>query len=122
MSNKTIKLAMKTLYIVIIATMLISTMIPVFAYTSPDQVSADQGAAGTFDSQMDKVMGLVQGVGIGVAVIILVVLGIKYMVGSSEERAEYKKTFIPYIVGAVLVGGAATIANAIYTFGNGMTS
>lgn len=117
MSNKTIKLAMKTLYIVIVATMLISAVAPVFAFTAPGEVSPDSGAAGKFDNQMNKIMGLVQGVGIGIAVIILVVLGIKYMVGSSEERAEYKKTFIPYIVGAVLVGGAATIANVIYTFG-----
>lgn len=122
MTNKTIKLAMKTLYIVIIATMLISTVMPVFAYTSPTSVQPDQQSMTKFDNPMNSIMGLVQGVGIGVAVIILVVLGIKYMVGSSEERAEYKKTFIPYIVGAILIGGAATIANAVYTFGTGMTS
>ena len=122
MTNKTIKLAMKVLYIIIIATMLISSVLPVFAYTDPKGVQPDGAAQTTFDSQMNKIMGLVQGVGIGIAVIILVILGIKYMVGSSEERAEYKKTFIPYIVGAVLVGGAATIANVIYQFGTSMTN
>lgn len=120
MKGKGFKNLMKVLYIVIVVTMLISTISPVFAYTKPGDAKPDAGAQKTFDSQMDKIMGLVQGVGIGIAVIILVVLGIKYMVGSSEERAEYKKTFIPYIVGAILVGGAATIANAVYTFSKSM--
>ena len=30
------------------------------------------------------------------------VIGIKYMTGSISERAEYKKTMIPYIVGALI--------------------
>ena len=47
--------------------------------------------------------------------IILVVLGIKYMMGSAEEKAEYKKTMIPYVVGAILIFLAPMIANMIYT-------
>ena len=35
-------------------------------------------------------------------VIVLIVIGIKYMVGSASERAEYKKTMLPYIIGAVI--------------------
>ena len=122
MNKKTMKNLMKALYMLIIMIMLVSMITPVFAFSSPSGVTADAGSKNTFDTPMKKIMGLVQGIGIGVAVIILVVLGIKYMVGSSEERAEYKKTFIPYIVGAILIGGAATIANAIYTFGTGMSS
>ena len=67
-----------------------------------------------------KIMGIVNTVGVVIAVVILMVLGIKYMMGSAEEKAEYKKTMIPYIVGAVLIFGATTIANAIYNFANGL--
>lgn len=119
---KTTKIAMKILYVVLVMTMFVSLITPVFAFTSPNSVTGDKTAATTFDTQLNKIMGLVQGVGIGIAVIILVVLGIKYMMGSAEEKAEYKKTMIPYVVGAVLIGGAATIANAVYTFGTGMTN
>ena len=49
-----------------------------------------------------------------VAVLILVVLGIKYMMGSTEEKAEYKKTLIPYIVGAALIFAASNIASMVY--------
>ena len=53
------------------------------------------------------------------AVIIISILGIKYMIGSTEERAEYKKSFMPLIIGIVVVVAAAQIATMIFsTFGN----
>ena len=38
------------------------------------------------------------------------------MLGSAEEKAEYKKVFMPYLIGAVLLFSAAGIAQAIITF------
>ena len=49
------------------------------------------------------------------SVIVLVILGIKYMIGSVEERAEYKKSLLPYVVGAFLVFASSTIAGIIYS-------
>ena len=46
------------------------------------------------------------------------VLGIKYMMGSAEEKAEYKKTFIPYIIGAVLLFAASAFASQLYSWAN----
>ena len=40
-------------------------------------------------------------------------LGIKYMMGSASEKAEYKKTMIPYVVGVVLLFSAAIIVQII---------
>ena len=48
------------------------------------------------------------------SVIVLIVLGIKYMLGSVEEKAEYKKTLLPYVIGATLTFGASSIASVIY--------
>ena len=56
---------------------------------------------------------VIRNVGIIVAVILLMILGIKYMMGSTEERASYKKSAIPYLVGAVLLFGAAGIAQIV---------
>lgn len=76
------------------------------------------GTGGTGASSVkdlgQQILGIVQTVGSIAAVIILVVLGIKYMMGSAEEKAEYKKTLIPYIVGAVLIFAASNIAGFIY--------
>ena len=62
----------------------------------------------------NKIVYLVQTVGSVVAVVILIVLGIKYMMGSTEEKAEYKKTLIPYIIGAILIFAASNIAGMVY--------
>lgn len=59
---------------------------------------------------------IIRNVGIVAAVIILMYIGIKYMLGSAEEKAEYKKVFMPYLIGAVLLFSAAGIAQAIITF------
>lgn len=55
-------------------------------------------------------------IGTVISVIVLIILGLKYMLGSIEERAEYKKTMMPYIIGAVLVFAASAIAGMIYSF------
>lgn len=47
--------------------------------------------------------------GIVIAVIWGIILGIKFMTGSVEEQAEVKKSLMPYIVGCVIIFGAFTI-------------
>lgn len=45
-------------------------------------------------------------VGIIIAVIVGAIIGIKFMVGSVEEKANIKEILVPYIVGCVVVFGA----------------
>ena len=42
-------------------------------------------------------------------------MGIKYIIGSASERAEYKKSMIPYLVGIVLLVGITKILEIIVT-------
>lgn len=60
------------------------------------------------------IITIVQSVGIVVAVVSIMVLGIQYMVGSAEQKAEYKKTAMGFLIGAVLLFSAATIIKLIY--------
>ena len=60
------------------------------------------------------VLGVIQSIGVVISVIILMVIGIKYMLGSIEEKAEYKETLKPYIIGAILVFTGTTIPQLIY--------
>ena len=62
----------------------------------------------------EKVIGIVTMLGSILAVLVLVILGIKYMMGSTDEKAEYKKSMLPYVIGAVLVFAASSIASVIY--------
>ena len=61
-----------------------------------------------------QIADIITTVGIVVAVIVILILGIKYMMGSAEEKADYKKSMIPYLVGAVLIFAASTITGIVY--------
>ncbi len=47
--------------------------------------------------------------GIVIAVIVGIVLGIKFMTGSIEEQAKVKESLVPYIAGCAVIFGAFTI-------------
>lgn len=60
------------------------------------------------------IVGALTTVGIVVAVVGIIILGLKYMMGSVEQKADYKKTMIPYLVGCVLIFCISTIVSIIY--------
>ena len=68
----------------------------------------------------NRIIGIVQFVGSFASVIVLIVLGIKYMTGSVEEKAEYKKTMVNYIIKAVLVFAITNILGIINSITNGL--
>ena len=69
----------------------------------------------------NQIVTIISTIGSVVSVIVLVVLGIKYMMGSAEEKAEYKKTLMPYVIGAALVFAASAIAGIIFGFTQGLS-
>lgn len=62
----------------------------------------------------NRIITLISTAGSIISVIVLVVLGIKYMMGSVEEKAEYKSSLLPYFIGSIIVFAASTIAGVIY--------
>ena len=44
------------------------------------------------------------------------------MMGSAQEKAEYKKTMIPYLVGALLIFGASAITMVVVNVASGLTN
>ena len=69
-----------------------------------------------------SIVGILQTVGIILSVIVLIILGIKYMMGSAEEKADYKKSMIPYLVGAILIFAASALAQVVYQFVTGISA
>lgn len=57
-------------------------------------------------STTDFLYNLLLAIGIVVAVIVGSILGIKYMMGSVEEKAEYKQTLLAYVISCAVVFGA----------------
>lgn len=110
------KKLVKILPVILLAVVVLSTFSTVIAATDPSTLTGTPTT--TFDKMGKRIIGMVQAIGSIVSVLVLVILGIKYMMGSAEEKAEYKKTFIPYLVGAILVFAASNLASMIYGFAN----
>lgn len=64
----------------------------------------------------ERILGIVQVVAIGIAIIMLVVLAIKYIVSSPGDKAEIKKHAVVYIVGAIFMFAASGILGIIKEF------
>ena len=69
-----------------------------------------------FLAKAGKIMGLIRNIAVIVGVIILMVIGVKFMLGSAEEKAEYKKSLMPLVVGIVIVMAAAQIVTMVFDF------
>lgn len=57
-------------------------------------------------------------IGIAVATIISAILGIKFMIGSVEEKSQIKETLVPFIIGCSVIFGAFVIWKIVVTIGN----
>ena len=67
-----------------------------------------------FIERANLVLGIIRFAGTFISVIILMVLGIKYMIGSTEEKANYKEAMVPYIIGAVMVFAIPNLIGMVY--------
>ena len=118
----------KILSVVLTVLMLVAMTTTVFAASNPPftpgNLEANYAGEGPTKIQDvgQKIMGVLTTVGIVISVIVLIILGIKYMMGSASEKAEYKKTMIPYLVGAVFIFGASAIANVVFQFATGLNT
>ena len=61
----------------------------------------------------NTIIGVIRTIGSIASIITLIILGIKYMAGSIEEKAKYKESMIPYVIGAALVFGITNVLSLI---------
>jgi len=110
----------KLMKILPIALCLVVALAPLALADTVGGVTIDPSTSGTAVDKTTQVgnmiVGVIKVIGIFVAVAALMIVGVKYMMGSAEEKAEYKKVMIPYIIGALLLFGASLFADKIATF------
>lgn len=70
----------------------------------------------SFEKALNIIIGLFQVGTVGVGVIMLLVLAIKYMMAAPSDKAEIKKHATVYIVGAIMAFGATGIVTLIKEF------
>ncbi len=119
------KKSIKVVSIILAILTIVLVSIPVFASSAssdyrPSIVNYNTENVEKIEGVGSRILGIVRVVGTIVAVAMLIVLGIKYMMGSAEERAEYKKTLFPYFIGAILIFAATNLADMIYSWAAGI--
>ena len=50
------------------------------------------------------------------------IIGIKYIIGSVEEKADYKKTMIPYLIGVFIFFSLSQIIPMLIEFGSSLNT
>lgn len=81
-----------------------------------DNTKDASGATGSATNLIGAIISIVQVVGMGVAIIMLIVMAIKYISAAPSEKAEIKKGMTIYIVGAIVLFAASGILGIIKNF------
>ena len=71
------------------------------------------------DGPMDaggKVIGVVTAAGMSISVITIILVAIRYMIASADEKADLKKSAIFYVTGAIIFFAASIIVKIIAQF------
>lgn len=120
------KKTMKVLSAIVIILTVIASLCNICCAIDINEINTSKALANGGDDALKNVgssiASIIRNVGIILALIILMILGIKYMLGSAEDKADYKKSMIPYIVGAVLLFGASGIAQVVVSLSNTVTN
>ena len=115
MNKKTIKIIF-TITILMLVMFIATYSFADAGFNASDLTGNASSSANDIKDIGNRIIGVLQAIGIIVSVVMVIVLGIKYMIGSVEEKAEYKKTLMPYFIGAALIFAASTISMAVLNF------
>ena len=81
-----------------------------------------QGAGGIRQEKIQEVSDSFYNVflvvGICTAVVVIGILGIKFMIGSVEEKSQTKELLVPFIIGCVVIFGSFAIWKIVVVIGN----
>lgn len=120
-----IKGFMKIALMVLIVIMVFSSI----AYADDDNFSFSQIENNALENDTVKnpikdaiksVISVIRIVATGVAIVMISVVAMKYMMAAPGDRADMKKASIQYVVGAVVVFGAANILTILVDAFTGM--
>ena len=73
-------------------------------------------------NKVSIILTVITNIGMVLAVLMSAFMGVKYMLGSVEEKADYKKDMIPYLVGSILLFGICSIVKLLYTIGSSLNN
>lgn len=116
------KYVTKIILLLLIALIIFSFISKVHAMSTADVIrnrftgAVNPKGADSIRKVLSVVLDVTRTVGAAVAIIILMVIGAKYIIASAGERADLKKYAVNYIIGALILFGASGILTMIKEF------
>ena len=108
------KTVTKIITILLIIATILGAVNMVFADSIEIPGGTNTGISGTgLDTTAKNIIGIVQFVCYAAAVILLVILGVKWISAAPDAKADIKKSAVIYVVGAALVFAAGAILQVI---------
>ena len=111
------KLTKIVTFLLIFATILGSASV-VFGSGTINIPTASSVTAAGFNNTVGNILGVITFICYAAAVIMLMILGIKYITASPEGKAEVKKSAVIYVIGAILVFAAGAVLQLIRNIGD----
>jgi hypothetical protein len=124
MEGKNMKNVKKILIVIMIALICVAFLNMNISLADDSWKNLDQFGAGdtglntAAQDIVGAIISVVRIVAVGVAIIMLTFVAIKYMSSAPGDRAEIKKHAVVYVVGAVVLFGTSGILTIIQNFAN----
>lgn len=124
MNRNVIKVLATILLVIVLVATTVTIANATSEYKASEQNAKDMfqkatDSTGTSDaatSIIGSIITIVQIIGVGVAIIMLIVLAIKYISAAPGDKAEIKKHAVVYVVGAIVLFAASGILGIIKNF------
>lgn len=114
----------KTIFFILIIMILCICSIQTTCFAKNINTETFKPTSDPLDPTTKKLAGIVVGaitnVGSVVAIMALIIIGIRFVLGSVEEKAQYKESMKPYLIGAFLLFGILRIVDILYEIGTGL--
>lgn len=113
------KITLKKIILFIIIFMFVLLLFQTISFAGEDlnpdeyKTSLSYGDASDIFSKGGKVLKILRNIAAIVSVVTISIIGLRYMFGSVDQRAEYKETMRPVIIGCILVASLSTILTII---------
>lgn len=107
----------KILSMILTITMIMGMFASV-AFADVEDITPIVPSENGFTNIVSKILGFIQYAAWAVAIGMIIWIGIKYMMSGAGNKAQVKETLLPYLVGAVCVGAATTIASFAMNLAN----
>ena len=110
MKKKNIKIM---LIIIIITAIIFILITPIYSNADFNPADWKPQQTSNFKEKFGGLISTIGTLGSVVSVIALILIGIRFLLGSVEEKAEYKDRFKPYLIGAAFVFAISKITEII---------